>query len=199
VVDKTSQHRHKGRIALSLLTFILAFGGFFAMAGCTPTETERDLDSEKALIMQALGGSAISLQKEISIEERQDENGKPYLVGVLSDWAEIVLEDLVDAYNADPSAEKKVTFEEVKLNLTEGLVETCKPENRESSTRMFLRWCDSLAELEWTRSWSNPDTGEMVHSEGMLVDNKTITNFKFISNPSAYPHFRLTWQGASGG
>jgi len=189
---------------VATLVLLLAFSGLLLITSCKAAGQERDLKEERINILRALDGPSSSLQRHITIEERQDENGTPYLVGVLTGWADEVLEDLVDAYNADPSTKKMVTLEEVRFDLTEGLAQTSKPENLESPTRALLHWCDSPAELEYAMNLRNDD-GVLVRSEGDPVktyDPETkqviISNYSFVAHPDAYRNYRFVWQGASG-
>jgi len=189
------EHKATRPIIAFILALALAFGGLFVLVGCKHSESERGLDWERACIQQRLGVSSFGLVQQISIEERQDEKGNPHLVGVLSDWLDGVLEDLVDAYNADPTTESKATLEEVRFDLTEGLAELCKPNTLNSPIMEFLYWCGRPAELVY-----NEDVfgtyGGLIHAEGEpVIQAGSIVNFKFVVYPDSFHAYRFAWLG----
>jgi len=183
--------------ARSFITFIfalvLALGGLFALAGCKSSEPKVDLDWEKTCIWHTLNSTDYSLEKQVSIEERQDENGNSYLVGVLGDELDGKLKDLVATYNADPSTDKKATLDEVRYDLTEGIVEFSMTDNTDSPTLAFLLWCGDPADLVYKKTMIDDKTGVFTHTEGDLVFTDAITNFDFTAYPDSYPDLGFTW------
>jgi len=186
------QQTNRSPIILTLI-LTLAFWGLFSMVGCSNSEQEKDLNSEETSISHMLYSTSKDLKQHVFLEERLDEKGKPYLVGVLDDKLNGALKDLVDAYNADPTTESIVTREEVRFDLTEGLTELCKSENAFSSTMEFLSWCGAPAEIEYDRTLV-ADDGSVVQTEGVSANlGRWITNFNFVTSPIDYPYRRYIW------
>jgi len=177
-----------------ILSFVLALGSLFALTGCKSSEPKVDLDWEETCIWHTLSSTDLGFERQVSIKEKQDENGNPYLVGVLSDQLDGELKDLVDTYNADPSTDKKATLDEVRYDLTEGIVEFCTTDNTSSPTLAFLLWCGDPADLVYIGDHFGDD-GTLIHTEGDPVNTKTITNYSFVIDPDSYTYCRFTWQG----
>jgi len=183
------------RILIIILAITLAFGGLFALAGCKSPEPTVDLNWEETCVWHTLSCTDYYLEKQVSLEERQDENGNPYVVGVLGDELDGKLKDLVDTYNADPSTDKMATVDEVRHDLTEGIVEFCTTDNTSSPTLAFLLWCGDPADLEYKLTTVDGITGALLHTEGDPANPEgSITNYSFVTGPRSYPDLRYTWQ-----
>ena len=191
------QYKTKRILITCFLTLVLAFGGLFAMVGCRSSEAQRDLDWEEVNIWYMLGQSSKDLRKHISIEKRLDENGDHYLVGVLDDELDGALEDLVKTYNADPSTEKKVTLEEVRFVLTDGLAEYCLSKSTYSPTEDFLDWCGVPADLVYKKNYRDDD-GHLEYTEGAPAnEDGDISNFEFGKKSKEAKEkslYRYAWQ-----
>ena len=57
----------------------------------------------------------------------------------------------------------------------------------------FISWCEAPAELEYKKDLEDPSTGIIDHLEGDPVNTKTITNYRFLTDPDSYPDFRFIW------
>ena len=186
-------------ILITILAITLAFGGLLALVGCKSSEPKVDLEWEARCIWRTLDCTELKLEQQVSLEEKQDESGNPYLVGVLSDKLDGELQDLVNTYNTDPSTDKKVTVDEVRYNLTEGIVEFCMMDDADialSPTFAFLRWCGDPAELEYNEN-QYKDDGSLVVSEGDPANQDgAISNYEFVTKVKDNSYLRYTWQKA---
>jgi len=191
---KTLKH-----LAASITCLILVAGTLLVLAGCDlfpsskAKEQQAAIENAKTDINFVLRTRADgSISQLVTIEERQDEYGKPYLVGVLSDKLDAYLEDLVAAYNADPSTTKPITVDEVRHSFTVGIAEACADENRDSAFRDFLYWTGKPADLVYNGHAINTDGTE--HFEGDPFVTKT-TNYIFVvARNSTFENFKFAWE-----
>jgi len=129
----------------------------------------------------------------ISLFIHTDSDGNTYLIGKLDPELDTMLASLVYAYSIDPRNTKSITVDEVRYNLTEGIVEATAKDTKFSAFYYFLCWCDTPADLVW-RSDGVTDDG-VPHSTGDPV-GQDIKNFDFITGRegSVYSQFKYPWE-----
>ena len=195
---------------------VLAIAIFPMQAGCISQlqPTHVSLAEQKVQINRMLGATSGISYNEITLQEEIDEQGNSYYVGELSDEMDVLLGELVDVYNNALSTEVPVTEEEARHCLTSGLarsayefsffgsllisneelyeeIEVSGEIITEKPYMYFLVWLGALADLEYRRDAIDYDG--VRHFEGERVeDNGSITNYKIISNPEAYPDYRIS-------
>jgi len=95
---------------------------------------------QRSQINYSLGYASPRLVDDLTLVEQTNPASGSYYKGELSSELETILQDLVNAYNADPSTTAPVTFEEVHYGLTDGIVEATASGTWNSPFMRFLRW-----------------------------------------------------------
>jgi len=139
-------------------------------------ETIEDQKSRIRLFLSNAGSFFIDL---VILEEHTDANGEPYCVGVLVPKLDMVLPDLVDAYNADPSTTKHATEEEIRFWLTDGIAEATASGTEGKELHSFLKWLSKTAEL--VRRDNPEELVKHFHSnyDFILARDGTLKDYKF--------------------
>ena len=179
--------RHFAPLFISL---VLVTGGFFLLAGCKSSEV--DLQESRHQIVMVLQIADYDFGQSVSIVESTDENGKPCLVGVLSDELDAALEGLVNDYNADPSTDKKVTIEEIRYCLTEGIVSATSKENSNSPFWGFLYWTDDPAVLVYSMDVTTSSGMSSVIGDPVVGTN--LSNYDFSTGREGNPFYTFAWE-----
>jgi len=188
---------HKRKVGLAACLIIIAVG-LLALAGYEYYSSERASEQQRAFsilrndIRYILHSADSRVGSSITIEERQDENGRTYLIGVLSDSLESEIEVLVDAFNSDPSTAEMLTAEEVRYNLTEGIAEAFAKENLDSPFIRFLEWTGKQAQLVYAMTITDPSG--TVHVEGDPAEVKSLTNYGFSTHREGNFFYRYAWE-----
>lgn len=192
------------QLIISIICLIIIAGVFLVLAGCDLFSSSKAKEQEiaightKADITFILREADDHISLLVTIEERQDEHGRPYLVGVISDKLDVDLEDLVAAYNADPSTTKPITVDEVRYSLTAGIVEACADDNRDSAFCDFLYWTGKDVDLVYNGHVTDSNGTE--HFEGDPADtkgrdSKGITNYMFVvGREGLYENYKFAWE-----
>ena len=189
MINRNSERRIAQGVFTTTLCLFLAM---VLMAGCKPSEA--DLQESRHQIVMVLQIADYDFGQSVSIVESTDENGKPCLVGVLSDELDAALGDLVDTYNADPSTTKPITVEEARNCLTEDIVAATSRENKESPFWSFLYWTDDPAELVYRENRLDSN-GNIVQGAGDPVASNTITNYDFLTETGdVFSNYKFIWE-----
>ena len=143
--------------ALKIITAVLALClvGLIVYAVTSyhdETKVEHDeradfLYKQKGQILSVLGQASLTFSNDITLIENTDSDGNPYYVGEIGPDLGTYLDNLVDAYNADPETTKPITLEELRYCLTDGLAEATEPNKVETSFRHFLKWCSMPVDI----------------------------------------------------
>ena len=99
------------------------------------------LHEQETQILFVLRRAGTSFADNITLIERTDSDGKSYYVGEIDSYLDPYLDDLVDAYNADPETTMPIALEELRYCLTDGLAEATERNKVETSFRHFLKRC----------------------------------------------------------
>ena len=114
----------------------------------------------------------------ISLFIHTDSDGNSYLIGKLDPELDTMLVSLVDAYHIDPRNSKHITVDEVRYNLTEGIIEATTKGTEFSAFYYFLCWCDTPADLIWKEDIYSD--GKLLYSAGDPTGNTITSNFEFV-------------------
>ena len=105
------------------------------------------LHEQEAQILFVLRRAGTSFADEITLMEHTDSEGNCNYIGEIRPYLDSCLEDLVDAYNADPETAMPIILEELRYCLTDGLAEETALGTHESNFRHFLKWCGMLVDV----------------------------------------------------
>ena len=105
------------------------------------------LYKQRGQILSILGRAGSAFRGNVTLIEHTDSDGNYYYVGEISAELDSFLDDLADAYNADPETTKLITLEELRYCLTDGLAAATAQKRQGSNFRQFLTWCDKPIDL----------------------------------------------------
>ena len=129
------------------------------------------LHEKEADTLRVLGRAGSYFESNITLIEYTDPDGNYYFVGEIDPFLDSYLDDLVDAYNADPETTKPIALEELRYCLTDGLAEATELGKHESNFWQFLQWCDTPVYLVYSEDVYN-DSGEKEYSVGEPLQDK---------------------------
>ncbi len=171
------QKRHVAILIVAIAAIALIAGIVMLSINNAAEETERSRRVQELDIRLMFYSANSTLNKQVSLDERENAEDGIYYTGVIGDELDAILDELVDNYSADPSRKEfPITIEEVRYCLTDGLVEAARDENRESSFRRFLKWTGIYANLVYTES-TYDGSGNVVIEAGTEVQG--ITNYNY--------------------
>ncbi|MDR0308996.1 MAG: hypothetical protein LBH87_03605 [Coriobacteriales bacterium] len=157
-----------------------------------PPTKEQTLRGQQQDIQDAFGDNQ-QFYSSISFTDSVDEDGNPYCVGVLDEKTDALVAELVNAYNADPETIKPITEEEARYSLTDGIVQACSNEMKNSPFREFLGWCSESANLVYKETYYD-ENGNPFCVSGEKVIGSTITNYKFVMGSSdVFYNYTFSW------
>jgi hypothetical protein len=175
---------------ITLLRIILPWESIFPQATTASLQAEQYLNRQMSQIHTVLGADVSYEEKniiayEVEILVQEDSEGNNYYVGVLSEELDGTLDALVEAYNAYAETDKRLTVEELRYSLTEGLTETIVWGTADNTPQLFefFRWIHK-----------RPYT---VDSDGSYFGKTMDTNFGFIMNRSQFPTSFYPWELSS--
>ena len=187
-------------LAALVFTLVIIAGGLVQLSGCSLLsyfgliEGGRTIDDDYSDIKDLLRRADMRLRQSLDIVESSDEDGNTILVGVPDATLEAYLEDLVSAYNADPSTDHLVIFEDVRFSLTEGIAEASHIENRDIGLEDFLFWTSRLTDLVYRENLYD-NSGNLVHTANEPFGDNHITNYLYIINAdTGFSDLRCSWE-----
>jgi hypothetical protein len=145
------------------------------------------LTQQKYQIRAQTGHAGTGLRDSITLQERMGSDGKPYYIGVLSDELDKTLDELVAAYNADPTTTAYIDITDVRYDLTENIRIATDDPSHKSAFSQFLLWCKQSADLVY--SGTVTDGNGTQHKAGDDAPSSTISNYDFVVGKGEYPNY----------
>ena len=191
---KTDKRKDLIAVGISAAVILFACALFIPWSNLFPPAlTDKEiLALQRGQIFSASGVSTSAILEELSLKVETGSDGRPFYVGVISPKLDEVLDVLVDAYNADPSTTKPIHLKEVRLSLTEDIVNATTKENEYSPFMHFVYWTYEPAELVWR--YSGTDLNGIERTAGQPVEGTGLTNYTFSTNRKGNSNYQFAWE-----
>ena len=190
---KTEKRKDLIAVGISAAVIVLAAALFIPWSYLFPPALTDDeiLALQRGQIFSASGVSTSAVLEELSLKVETGSDGRPFYVGVISPKLDEVLDVLVDAYNADPSTTKPIHLKEVRLSLTEDIVNATTKENEYSPFMHFVYWTYEPAELVYIKDETHGDVVVGIPGQPVEVE---ITNYDYLRQQKEYSNYQFAWE-----
>jgi hypothetical protein len=136
------------------------------------------LNQQKGQIKNRTDHVGAGFQASIILKESEDDEGKPYYIGVLSKDLDDLLEELVRAYNADPKNVVKTDVDTIRSGLTDNISSLADNSVNKTALGSFILWCGNPADLVYEEA--ELYRGSIEYKAGDQVRNSG-SNYYYIS------------------
>ncbi|MDR0308414.1 MAG: hypothetical protein LBH87_00595 [Coriobacteriales bacterium] len=187
--------------------------------------TAHELELEKQLDNYYYGKNQLGkdLSESISLEESTDADGNTLYTAVLNPKVDKIFIDMVEIYNSGPGMDP-LTIENVRYDLTEGMLKSTDQWVKENPFRQFITWCNASAstpldpkegsnmpvpeypdrplkgwELVYKGKLTDADGtvhqgGELVYKDISVSKEISISNYEFFTDKDLSRDYEYAWQ-----